>query len=257
MKRLFVVGLVVLAMAISAFAAWNGDWNKWQKVDVSGLPKYAVDTLKSNAFTIPKAKGAMVVDGLPNEEDWKTSAVISINEDMVEEWQQFGTHITIGEGPDDAKDSSGLFYFLHDGKNMYAFCVISDEKFVAASSGKCHNDAVEFFFDPTNEKGNNIQKYYGAVNLIDNSDKEFADTPNSVVKRGRWSGGWTLEFNVLMTDVAADLAALDGKTIGFDVQFDDADDASTAAREYAMVWSGGENQSWLTAEYNGSITFAP
>ena len=166
----------------------------------------------------------------------------------------FGTHVTDGSPADDADDFSGKLYFLYDSNNLYVFAVISDQKMVSASSEKHKNDAIELFFDPDNTDVTPYQKYYGPTHLLDNSDVEYAQTPGSTVKRGRWEKGYTLEFNVLFDDIKAGLAPVDGKTIGFDVQLDDSDDP-TAGRETALCWAGGENQDWLTAAYYGDLHF--
>lgn len=185
---------------------------------------------------------------------WEGAARFRVSEFSVPGWQRWGTHVQEGFPPADDEDLSVEVRVVHDSVELFvAFRVWDDTVILDRRDGSYYlQDAVELFFEPLYGDGRFVQVFAA----IDAADREgpFVTFPGARVAGSRVSDGYILEMAFpLAAFVERFRVPIDGDwTMGFDIQVDDAD-VPGAGRESALVWSGGENLNWQTAEVYGAL----
>jgi uncharacterized protein YjdB len=186
----------------------------------------------SGSITCFRAPGAVTVNGSLTETGWVVTRAFS--------------KTTTG-----SPNNTATFGVMWDNTNLYIGARILDANLHSDSPDPWEDDAVEVYIDANNNK---LTTYDGADNqIIKNYNKStvFTKFALSGLQHG-WaavSGGYTIELAVPWSSLGISAPA-QGTTIGFDIGYDDDDNAG--GRDGQAVWNGTVNNYQNTSGF-GSV----
>ena len=198
-------------------------------------------SLKQKTVMAPKAPGAVKIDG--DLSDWDKKYPLTMKDESYfkegDDWQ----------GPEDL---SGDAYIMWDENNLYLAAVITDKIPMVNKQEKqniWNGDALEVVLglDPnaSSDRTKFGRKDYqiglstgdGKVNSPTIWSWQRRRVPDgSEIEVKQAGNGYILEAKIPWEFFRANFVPASGKTIGFDIAFDDAD--KTGKRERQFIWSG-------------------
>ena len=172
-----------------------------------------------------------------------------IVESRVPTWQQFGTHVQMGDLPADDNDLSTRFCIWRNGE---FFCIAVEvlDSYVVQSSGEnvgffYEQDAVRLLICPDNCS---VKSYY----VLLGPDEGQSYCINQRLTGGKFScriintakvvadltpSGYAITLGIPFEELG--ISSIKGTEFGFDLQIEDCDDPSVGVIR-SMVWAGGE-----------------
>ncbi len=176
-----------------------------------------------------RAPGTIAVNGSLGESGWNLGQPVTKN--------------TIGAG-----NNTVTFGVLWDDTYLYVGAQVLDDNLLSDSPDAWEDDAVEIFIDANH---NQSATYDGADNQIIkryNSSTVYTRLTLSGLQHA-WapvSGGYSVELAIPWSQLGI-AAPADGTRIGFDVGYDDDDDAGS--RDAQAVWNGTADNYQQTAAF--------
>jgi uncharacterized protein YjdB len=234
----------------------TGGWQTWTTISKSGVPLSAGQqvmriyfdnanfnlnkvTISSSSSTDPagvitcyRAPGAIAVNGSLTDAGWNVTRTFS--------------KATVG-----SPNNTATFGVLWDNTNLYIGAKVLDAALHSDSPDPWEDDAVEIYIDANNNK---LTTYDGRDNqIIKNYNKSTVYTKLAVtgLQHG-WaaiSGGYSIEVAIPWSQLGI-TAPAQGTTLGFDIGYDDDDNAG--ARDHQAVWNGTVNNYQNTSAF-GSL----
>jgi hypothetical protein len=193
-------------------------------------------SVPAGTVTVKKAAAAITVNGSLSETSW--SAVSnSFNK------------TTVG-----SPNNTATFGVLWDANNLYIGAKVIDANLNSDSSDPWEDDAIEIYIDANNNK---LTSYDGKDNqIIKNYNKSTVFTKFAItgLQHG-WaaiSGGYSIEIGIPWSQLGITAPAA-GTTLGFDIGYDDDDNAG--ARDGQAVWKGTVDNYQNTSAF-GSIVLS-
>jgi uncharacterized protein YjdB len=184
-------------------------------------------------ITCYRTTGAITVNGSLSESSWNVSRAVA-------------KHV-IG-----APNNTVTFGVLWDNSNLYVGVRVLDASLHSDSPDPWENDAVEIYIDANNNK---LSTYDGRDNQFIkqyNSSGLLTKITTSGVQHA-WTaitGGYSIELSIPWSQLGP-VAPVAGLTIGFDVGYDDDDNAG--ARDGQAVWNGTINNYQNTSAFGSLV----
>jgi arabinoxylan arabinofuranohydrolase len=182
----------------------------------------------TSAITVTNAAGTVTAN--------KTAVAITVNGSVSEtSWSVVNTAFnktTVG-----TPNNTATFGVLWDANNLYIGAKVIDANLNSDSADPWEDDAIEIYIDANNNK---LTSYDGKDNqIIKNYNKSTVFTKFAItgLQHG-WaaiSGGYSIEIAIPWSQLGITAPAA-GTTLGFDIGYDDDDNAG--ARDGQAVWRG-------------------
>jgi hypothetical protein len=273
----------VLATGRIAMSKWwsasNGSWNNAANWGTAILSSRTVDTVLEIA-QLPTGT-TITVDGILDP-IYRKANIITTNLFTVGDPTPAPSAAGVNTNPIDGGFITA--YPLYDATNMYIFCDIVDPVPVTVgpgSLGGCNTDAVELYFDGTNDhsvesslkagvqfqftvphylignEAGNLATAFGQLGA-DTAGVAFKVTDHAALGNDgvltEEGSGWNLEVKIPLTNLGID--PTEGTQIGFELQQDQSDDASIG-RQAMQKWWASTNGSWNNAANWGYAKLGP
>ena len=211
----------------------------------SGVPAAAqlegeVGVMYKCAF--PLGDSEVILDGRIMEAFWVFASWHGISHDMV--------NADIPLPSDDDDDGSMEFASAASGDFLYFGAKVKDDIIVADDGVWWQNDAIEVYIDGGNEKANAYDANDIQLGMVVDGEQTGGVNTAPAVQIADLEGagfefvtfetadGWELEAKIPFEPF--DIQVAQGKTIGFNVHYNDDDDGG-ATREHKLNWSENDN----------------
>jgi|GEM_PF-530266 len=187
----------------------------------------------AGVITCYRAPAAITVNGTLSETGWNVTRGIS--------------KTTVG-----TTNNTATFGVMWDNTNLYVGARVLDGNLFSDSPNNWEDDAIEVYIDANNNK---LTTYDGVDNqIIKNYNKSTVYTKLAISGlQHAWasaSGGYTIELAIPWAALGISAPAA-GRTIGFDIGYDDDDNGGT--RESQAVWNGTVNNYQNTAAFGSLV----
>jgi uncharacterized protein YjdB len=199
----------------------------------------------TSAITVTNAAGTVTCN--------KAAVAITVNGSLSEtSWSVVNTAFnktTVG-----TPNNTATFGVLWDANNLYIGAKVIDANLNSDSADPWEDDAIEIYIDANNNK---LTSYDGKDNqIIKNYNKSTVFTKFAItgLQHG-WaaiSGGYSIEIAIPWSQLGITAPAA-GTTLGFDIGYDDDDNAG--ARDGQAVWRGTVDNYQNTSAF-GSIVLS-
>ena len=211
------------------------------------------EALEIIASSAPQPRPTLICRESLRKIPWRVTAKHhsfgEIVESRVPAWQQFGTHVQMGNLPSDDNDLSVRFCVWRNGGFLWIAIEVLDSCVVRNSGENMgffyDQDAVRLLICPD---GSSVESYYVILGPEESqgycikqrlSGGEFScqiiNTARVVARVT--SVGYTITLGIPFDELG--VSSTSGTEFGFDLQIEDCDDPSAGVIR-SMVWAGGE-----------------
>lgn len=235
----------------------------YERIFRSSNTEEALEIIVSNT---PQPRPTLICRESLREISWKNSVDYcsfgEIVESRVPTWQQFGTHVQMGNLPADDNDLSARFCVWRDGKFFWITVEVIDSCVVRGNGEKVgffyEQDAVRLLICPS---GYSVESYY----VLLGSDEGQGYCIKQRLTGGEFSCrtikmarvitrvnsvGYVITLGIPFDELGVSSAS--GTEFGFDLQIEDCDDPSTGVIR-SMVWAGGEMRGSFDSTVLGKV----
>ena len=211
------------------------------------------EALEIIASSTPQPRPTLICRESSSKIPWERSISCcsfgEIVDSRVPTWQQFGTHVQMGELPADDNDLSARFCVWKNGEFFWITIEVLDSCVVRNNGEK-----VEFFYDQDAIRllicpdGRSVESYY----MLLGSDEDQGYCIKQRLTGGEFSCqsintakviasvtsiGYAITLGIPFEELG--ISSASGTEFGFDLQVEDCDDPSIGVIR-SMVWAGGE-----------------
>ena len=211
------------------------------------------EALEIIASSAPQPRPTLICREILRKIPWRVTAKHhsfgEIVESRVPSWQQFGTHVQMGDLPSGDNDLSVRFCIWRNGEFFWIAIEVLDSH-VVRSSGKnvgffYDQDAVRLLICPDKLSVNSYyvllgpdeKQSYCIKQRLSSGEFSCRSIKTARVTASVTSVGYAITLGIPFDELGVSSAS--GTEFGFDLQIEDCDDPSTGVIR-SMVWAGGE-----------------
>jgi hypothetical protein len=181
---------------------------------------------------------------------YRTTGAITVNGNLTE--TSWATTRSFAKTVVGSPNNTATFGVLWDNSNLYIGAKILDANLFSDSADPWEDDAIEVYIDANNNK---LASYDGFDNqVIKNYNKSTVFTKFAITGlQHAWatiSGGYSIELAIPWSQLGISAPA-NGTTIGFDIGYNDDDNAGV--REGQAVWNGTVNNYQNTSAFGSLV----
>ncbi|HBC88703.1 MAG TPA: hypothetical protein DCZ94_17305 [Lentisphaeria bacterium] len=223
-----------LAKSAASEAQSGGDFKK--NLPEPGSPK-------TPSIVIPfVADAAIKADGAIDEDVWKKSLGIAMDEDKVPEWHFFGSHVVDGKR---LNDEGANFWLLATKAGLAIIAEVKNGKpeVVTEKADWYGGDCVEVFSDVENKGGKPTKQLFLAYKRA-NVDRAAASDNGIQIGRANLENGYLLE--ALIPWQALGFNDVPAGEFGIEFQLDFG--RKGAGRVLQMTYGTGTNEAWIKSD---------
>ncbi|OGV55550.1 MAG: hypothetical protein A2X45_01920 [Lentisphaerae bacterium GWF2_50_93] len=223
-----------LAKTAEGEAQSGGDFKK--NLPEAGSPK-------SPSIVIPYQADAVIkCDGAVDEEAWKKSLGIAMDENKVPSWHFFGSHVVDGKR---LNEEGGNFWLLATKAGLAIIAEVQNGKpeVVTEKADWYGGDCVELFTDVENKGGKPTKQLFLAYRRA-NLDRPSASDPGIQIGRAKLDDGYLVEAFIPWD--ALGFKSLPEGEFGIEFQLDFG--RKGAGRTLQMTYGTGTNEAYIKSD---------